>query len=165
LYWNNEELTVEPYARKTKHYYCGKELLKFDNIRTRIYTLLIVDLDECYCADVYTDGEIVKRFSEHSAVPHKMKKGGQSAARFARIRDSEITLWFKRVNEYLKKIDSEIYLGINFMYKRRFLSYLSTYNKEKIKEIHKNEYNGLTGIYQFISKLESDKGNATKVVR
>lgn len=157
IYWNDDKLSIESYERKTKHYYCGKDLLNFDTHRTKIYTLLVVDLDDVYCADVYTDAEIVKRFEEHSAVPHKMKKGGQSAKRFSQIRDNEITLWFKRIDEYLKKIDTEVYLGINFVYKKRFLKILSTYNEAKIKEIHKNEYSGLTGIYQFINKLEGDK--------
>ena len=64
-------------------------MLQFTDYKTKIYTILVIDLDECYCADVYSDGEIVKRFGEHSSVPNKHKKGGQSAARFARIRENE----------------------------------------------------------------------------
>ena len=128
-------------------------MLQFTDYKTKVYTILVVDLDECYCADVYSDGEIVKRFGEHSSVPNKHKKGGQSAQRFARIRENEIVHWFKRINEYMKPIKNEIYLGISFVYKKRFLNYLNTDNQNKIKEIRRNEYSGLTGIYQYINKL------------
>jgi len=105
-----------------------------------------------------TDGEIKKLINIHSEVPKKHKKGGQSAARFSRIRENEITLWFKRINEYLKSIKSnDIYLGISFIYKSRFINNLSTYNKLKIKRIEKTEYCGITGIHQYINKLESEK--------
>ena len=135
---------------------CGKELLKFGGEPTSIYKILIIDLDECYCADIYSDLEIKKLFQCHSDVPHKHKKGGQSAARFGRIRENQITLWFKRINEYLKQLDGDnLYVGISFVYKERFLSNLSTYNRNKIKDISKSEYGGLTGIYQYIKKLEN----------
>ena len=158
LFWDDEKLTIEEYKRKQKHYFCGRELLRFDGDPTPVYTILIMDLNECYCAEVMSDGEIKKLIQAHSEVPNKHKKGGQSSARFARIRENEITLWFKRINEYLKNIKSEqIYLGISFVYKARFLKHLSTYNLAKIKRIEKTEYGGLTGIYQYINKLETEK--------
>lgn len=122
-----------------------------------MYKILMIDLDEAYLANVYSDAEIEKVFQMHSEVPHKMRVGGQSAARFARIRDNEITLWYKRINEYLKPIEGPIYVGMNFVYKRRFLNKLSTYNREKIKEISSCEYVGLTGVRQYIKKLENSK--------
>lgn len=163
IFWDDENLKIEPYNKIKKVYYCGRELLKFNTSKTVIYTILVIDLDECYCADVYSDGEIKKRFAEHSEVPHKHKCGGQSAARFQRIRDSEITLWFKRINEYLKRVNGDIDLGISFVYKARFLSKLSTYNKAKIRMIRKTEYSGLTGIYDQINKIEAEKGNIPSV--
>ncbi len=86
-----------------------------------------------------------------------MKKGGQSAQRFQHIRDNEITIWYKRINEYLKKVDEEVFLGINSIYKRRFLNTLSTYNNEKIKTINSIEYANVSGVYQYINKLEKEK--------
>lgn len=164
LLWNDEKLTIEPYKRKTKHYFCGKELLRFDGVPTPVYTILIMDLCECFCAKVMSDGEIKKLIHLHSEVPKKHKKGGQSAARFSRIRENEITLWFKRINEYLKDVkEDNIYLGISFVYQSRFLKHLSTYNKDKIGRIEKNEYGGITGVYQYINKLENEKSN-TRVV-
>lgn len=117
-----------------------------------------MDYDDCCFADVYSDGEIDVRFGEHSSVPHKHRKGGQSAARFARARDSEITLWFKRIEEYLKTIDGEFYLGISPIYQKRFIKTLSKINYEKIKEITNTEYSNISGIYQYINKLERSRG-------
>lgn len=123
-----------------------------------MYCILVVDLDECYCADVYSDGEVNKLFTDVSLVPHKMGVGGQSAHRFAQIRQNEIVLWFKSINEMLKTVnDKDIILGINHVYERRFLSYLNTYNKNKISKIISNEYSGLEGIYDTINRLENDK--------
>lgn len=116
-----------------------------------------MDLDEAYCARIYSDGEIEKVFELHSEVPHKHRKGGQSAQRFERIRDNEITLWYKRINEYLKTVEGDIYCAINFVYKNRFYKTLSTYNKQKIVQFDKNEYGGLTGIYQYLNLLQNAK--------
>jgi len=133
--------------------------LKFKEGKSKVHTILVVDYDCCCCADVYSDGEIKVLFEEHSAVPHKHNKGGQSKDRFRRIRDNEITLWFKRINEYLKPINSDVKLGISSVYKNRFLKTLNTYNKEKIKRVTKTEYSNLSGIYQYINKLENEKNN------
>ena len=88
-----------------------------------------MDVEECCCADVYSDGEVIPIFEKHSEVPHKHKKGGQSAARFARIRDNEITLWFKRINMLLNTINDEVYLGINSIYKNRLIKTLSVHTR------------------------------------
>lgn len=157
LYWDGKDLTVEPYHSKQKHYFCGRHLLKFTNEKVKVYTILVIDLEECCCADVYSDGEIQVLFQKHSEVPHKHRKGGQSAARFARIRDNEITLWYKRINEWLKSVDNEIEVGINQIYKKRFLNKLSTYNKEKINRMSSTEYSNITGIYQYMNKINEEK--------
>lgn len=157
MYWNDEELIVEPYDRKQKHYFCGKELLRFPDTKSLMYQILVMDYDECCFAKVYSDGEIEVVFNEKSQVPHKHRKGGQSAARFAWTRDVEITHWFKKIDEMLKGISEEFYLGISSVYSKRFLDTLSTYNHDKVKEIHSTEYTDLCGIYQFINKLESFK--------
>ena len=77
-------------------------------------------------------------------------------SRFERLREGSIVEWFKRINEYLKEIDGNIYVGINFVYKERFRKYLSTENKNKIMEFGKTEYSGLSGIYQYKSRLEKN---------
>lgn len=159
IYWNDEELTIEPYTLQHKQYYCGKDLLKFDTYKTKMYTILVLDLSECYCADVYSDGEIVKRFAEDSLVPNKQGSGGQSAHRFAQNRENAITQWFKLLNRRITDLPGELYLGINHVYERRFIDTLHTYNKAKIKEISRIEYSNLTGIYQYINKLQPTAQN------
>jgi len=112
-------------------------------------------MNDCCCADIFSDGEIKVVFQAHSEVPNKHKKGGQSAKRFSQIRDNEITHWFKRINEYLKNIEEEYYLGISSIYKNRFINTLNTYNKNKIKEVNGTEYANLTGVYQYINMLNN----------
>ena len=124
-----------------------------------MYAILIVDLSECYCAYVYSDGEIEKKFDMSAAIDRPHKTGGQSAQRFARIRENQITDYFKRINENLKQTSEEMYLGISFVYKNRFLKNLNTYNKAKIKQINNIEYSGLLGVQQHIKMLEKEKGN------
>ncbi len=130
--------------------------MRYDNnILTVIYTILVIDFNECCCANVYSNGEIKTLFSLRSEVPKKHKKGGQSAARFSRIRENEIVSWFKRINEYLKPVTNQIHLGISSIYYKRFYRYLNTYNKEKILEVTSTEYTNLSGVYQYINKLET----------
>lgn len=122
-----------------------------------MYNILIIDYDEAIYAEVYSDGEIKKVWHETSTVPKKHHKGGQSAPRYARIRELEIVLWFKKLNELMKLDGSDIYLGISNIYYNAFKKKLSTYNLNKIKYQTANEYNGITGVYQMISKLNKQK--------
>lgn len=122
-----------------------------------MYQILVIDLDNTCFAKVYSDGEIEKKWEHHSSVPHKHRKGGQSARRFTRIRENEITLWFKRINEYLKEISGEIIIGCNSIYYKRFYKHLSTTNKNKVVKRLSIEYTGLTGIYQLLKKIENGK--------
>ena len=119
--------------------------------------MLVLDLSEAYCAHVYSDGEIKPLFHATSEVPNKHKKGGQSAARFARQRENEITQWFKMINEKLKTVPHELHVSITFVYRNRFHNHLSTYNKEKIKRYDRHEYSGITGVYQYVSLIEQEK--------
>lgn len=111
-------------------------------------------MQECVCADIYSDGEIKILFNERSLIKNKQRSGGQSAPRFERLRQNSIVLWFKDINERLKNIDRDIILGISFVYKRRFIDKLSTYNKNKIKRTEKTEYTNIAGIYQFLERLK-----------
>jgi len=122
-----------------------------------MYCILVVDTQQVYFADVFSDGEIVKLFEDTSMVPGKMKPGGQSAHRFSQNRKNAIVLWFKEINEVLKQYDREIILGINWIYYNQFISYLSTYNKAKIKQQVSAEYSGLPGIYDIVNRIEKEK--------
>ena len=118
-----------------------------------MYQIISIDYDEAAFAKVYSDGEIVIKWSHHSSVPGKQRCGGQSAMRFANIRKNEIVHWFKRINEYIKDIDGEIYIGMSKIYYKKFLSYINTYNKEKITNRLSCEYAGVNGIYQLVKKM------------
>jgi len=133
-------------------------------VKTCIYTILVIDLNTAYCAEIYTNGEIKTLFDLHSTVPHKMKPGGQSALRFSRIRENEIVAWFKRLDGHIDKIGNNFYLLISPIYSKRFINYLKTYNKNKIKEIRNTEYTGINGIYQFINKIENEKRKKKKTI-
>jgi peptide subunit release factor 1 (eRF1) len=157
IYWNDEKLIVEPYDRKQKHYYCGKELLIFKQGKTLIYQILAVDYDEVAYAEVFSDGEIRVLWKDTSFIPHKMKPGGQSAHRFSQNRDNEITAWFKKIDRYLMKVSGEIIVDMSDVYYKRFYNTLHTYNKAKVKERLHTSYGGLTGIYQVVNMLEKRK--------
>ena len=157
FYWNDEELVTEPYNKIEKHYYCGRDLLQFPEGKTLMYTILCVDLSEGFLADVFSDGEIVKLWSDESTVPKKQGQGGQSQPRFHASRDNEIVAWFKKIDRILMDYDRDIVLSINFMHYNRFMSYLHTYNVAKIKQHVRGEYSGLNGVYDCINRLEKDK--------
>ena len=152
MYWNDEELYVEPYERKQKKYYCGKRLEKENKPKKLKFTIVVIDLTETYCAKIYDDGEIEKIFRINSDVPNKHRQGGQSAHRFERSREQQIIKYFKRINEKLKKIKNELVVCINFIYKNKFESYLTIENKNKIIRFDSTEYGGITGCYQFRNK-------------
>lgn len=122
-----------------------------------MYTILVVDLSECYFADVFSDGEIVKIFEDNSTVPNKQGSGGQSQPRFQATRENEIVAWFKKINRMLMEYDREIILSINWMHYNRFMDYMHTYNKAKIKQHIRGEYSGLCGIHDTINRIEREK--------
>jgi len=157
LYWNDKELETAPYNKIEKHYYCGRELLQFTEGKTLMYCILVVDLDECYLADVFSDGEVVKLYADTSMVPKKQGQGGQSQPRFQANRANEIVHWFKGINEVLKMYDRQIVLGINWIHYKKFLSYLNTYNQAKVVQQISAEYSGLAGVYDVINRLERAK--------
>ena len=155
MYWDDESFFVEPYERKQKKYHCGKKLLRIEKDKAIKLTILVIDLDEACCANIYTDGDVEKLFHFNSEVPHKHHAGGQSAQRFARIRESAITLYFKKINDKLKNIDVPLKVGINFVYKNRFEESLSTPNKNKIIGYETTEYGGESGVYQIRQKYHN----------
>lgn len=149
LYWDDEDLLIEPYERKQKKYHCGKVLQKIKKEKKIKFVVVIIDLNECYCAKIYDDGEIEKIFQINSDVGNKHQQGGQSAQRFSRKREQQIIAYFKEINEKLKDIENNFIIGINFIYKNRFEGYLSTENKNKLIRFETIEYGGMTGCYQF----------------
>ena len=148
MYWDNNDLLVEPYERKRKQYHCGNSLKKIRPYKKEKFVIIVIDLTEAYCSKIYSDGEIEKIFEISSGVPSKIKAGGQSARRYARIREQKIVEYFKRINERLSDVESKFIIGISFVYQNRLEKYLSTENKKKIIKFTSIEYSGFTGCHQ-----------------
>jgi len=95
-----------PLPLNTRIYRCDKEfvleLLK-DMLQIKeVYGLVIVDRRDANIA--YLKGKtIIPLLKTHSEVPGKTRAGGQSAARFERIREGAKKDHFKKVAEYMKE--------------------------------------------------------------
>jgi len=95
-----------PVPLKTRIYRCDKEFvldLLRDMLETKeIYGLVVIDRRDGNIA--YLKGKtIVPILKTHSHVPGKIKAGGQSAARFARIREGAIKDHYKKIAEHMKE--------------------------------------------------------------
>ena len=154
MYWDDEQFLVEPYERKQKKYYCGKKIIKLEKSKKIRFTVIVIDLDETYCANIYDDGDIEKLFHFDSNVPHKHRAGGQSARRFERIRESAIVIYFKKINDKLKELKKPFYVGINFIYRNQFEKNLSNNSKNLILGYETIEYGGISGVYQLRNKFK-----------
>jgi len=95
-----------PLPLNTRIYRCDKEFvleLLRDMLETKeVYGLVIVDRRDANIA--YLKGKtIIPMLKTHSEVPGKTRAGGQSAARFERIREGAKKDHFKKVAEYMKE--------------------------------------------------------------
>ena len=134
-------------------------MLRFPETKTIVYQILSVDYSECAFGRVYSDGEIEVIFKDTSFIPNKQDAGGQSAKRYQQNRQNAIVLWFKEINERLKPIEGNFYVGMSSIYFNRFYDLLSTYNQQKVMGRKSCEYSGITGIYQMVKLLEKERGN------
>lgn len=95
-----------PVPLKTRIYRCDKEFvldLLRDMLETKeAYGLVVIDRRDANIA-LLKGKAIVPLLKTHSQVPGKFKAGGQSAARFARLREGAIKEHFKKVGEYVKE--------------------------------------------------------------
>jgi peptide chain release factor subunit 1 len=94
-----------PVPLNTRIYRCDKQfvldLLK-DMLDTKeVYGLVVLDRRDANIA-LLKGKTIVPLVKTHSHVPGKQRAGGQSAARFARIREGAAKDHFKKVAEYMK---------------------------------------------------------------
>ncbi|MBI2134550.1 peptide chain release factor aRF-1 [Candidatus Woesearchaeota archaeon] len=95
-----------PIPLKTRIYRCDKEFvldLLRDMMETKeVYGLVIVDRRDAIIAHL-KGKTIIPLLKTHSEVPGKTRAGGQSAARFERLREGAKIDHFKKVAEYLKE--------------------------------------------------------------
>lgn len=95
-----------PVPLKTRIYRCDKEFvldLLRDVMETKeVYGLVVIDRRDANIA-LLKGKAIVPLLKTHSQVPGKFKAGGQSAARFARVREGAVKDHYKKVGEYVKE--------------------------------------------------------------
>ncbi len=94
-----------PLPLNTRIYRCDKnfvtDILEEMLAEHRVYGLVVMDRRDGTLA-LLRGKTIVPLRRTHSEVPGKMKAGGQSAARFARIREGAIKDHYKKIAEHMK---------------------------------------------------------------
>lgn len=111
---------VPPEPVQSRHYRCDKEFvlepLRQMIVDDRVYGLIVLDKSEA--AIGYLQGSNVKTaYTMESNVPGKTRAGGQSAQRFARLRESMLDTFLKDIaekskNAFLQKARDDKLLGI-----------------------------------------------------
>src|SRR3989338_8775685 len=99
---------------KTRIYRCDKEF-QLDILREMlevrdVYGLVVMDRRDAIIA-LLRGKTILPLLKTHSHVPGKQKAGGQSAQRFARLREGAAKDHYKKVGEYMK----EQFLTMNYL--------------------------------------------------
>lgn len=153
-----------PVPLKTRIYRCDKQfvldILKQFLEAQNLYGLVVVDRRDAHLA--FLKGKsIVLLAKTHSHVPGKFKAGGQSAQRFARIREGAIKDHFKKVAEYMKthflgKNLKGIIIGGPGPTKYEFVNsgYIPTELKNKIIAIRDLSYTEEFGLQELVEKSE-----------
>jgi len=95
-----------PLPVQTRIYRCDKDFelgILRDMLEAKeTYGLVVMDRRECTIAELR--GKSINILSKHTSnVPGKFRAGGQSAARFGRIRENEAKAFYVRVGEYIKE--------------------------------------------------------------
>lgn len=154
-----------PLPLKTRIYRCDKEFV-LDLLRDmlevkEVYGLVIVDRRDANLA--YLRGKtIIPLLKTHSEVPGKTRAGGQSAARFERLREGAKIEHFKKVAEYMKeqflsnKDLKGIIVGGPGPTKYDFIDtgYITTEVKNKIIAIKDLSYTSDFGLKELVEKSE-----------
>ncbi len=154
-----------PVPLKTRIYRCDKQFvldLLVDMLETKeVYGLVIVDRRDANIA-LLKGKAIIPTVKTHSEVPGKTKAGGQSAARFERLREGAKKDHFKKVAEYMKeqflgnKNLKGIIVGGPGPTKYDFIDggYITTEVKNKIIAIKDLGYTGEFGLQELVDKSQ-----------
>jgi len=154
-----------PVPLKIRIYRCDKAFVlgPLDDMmeHKEIYGLIVMDRRDANIA--YLKGKtIVPLVKTHSEVPGKFKAGGQSAARFARIREGAAKDHYKKVAEYVKeqflgnKNLKGIIVGGPGPTKYDFVEggYITTELKNKIIAIKDLSYTGDFGLNELVDRSQ-----------
>ena len=154
-----------PIPLKTRIYRCDKEFvldLLIDMLEIKeVYGLVIVDRRDANIA--YLKGKtIIHLLKTHSEVPGKTRAGGQSSARFERIREGAKKDHFRKVAEYMKehflknKNLKGIIVGGPGPTKNEFIEtgQITTEVKKKIIAVKDLSYTGDFGLNELVEKSQ-----------
>ena len=154
-----------PVPLRTRIYRCDKEFvldLLRDMMETKeVYGLVIVDRRDAIIAHL-KGKTIIPLLKTHSEVPGKTKAGGQSAARFERLREGAKKDHFKKVAEYMKekfltdKNLKGIIVGGPGPTKYDFIDsgYITADVRNKIIAVKDLSYTGEFGLQELLEKSE-----------
>jgi len=155
-----------PIPLNTRIYRCDKnfvtDLLEEMLVEKEVYGLVVMDRRDATIA-LLKGKTIVPLQKTHSEVPGKTKAGGQSAQRFARIREGAAKDHFKKIAEYMKaqflplgKDLKGIILGGPGVTINDFMNkdYLTGDVKKKIIGTKDLSYTGEFGLQELLEKSE-----------
>ena len=154
-----------PIPLKTRTYRCDKQFvlnLLEDMLETKeTYGLIVLDRRDANIA-LLKGKAIVPLVKTHSEVPGKYKAGGQSAQRFARIREGAAKDHYKKVANYIKEqfLTREnlkgIIVGGPGPTKYEFVEggYITNELKKKIIAIKDLSYTGEFGLQELLDKSQ-----------
>lgn len=125
----------------------------------KVYGLIVIDKQGASIG--YLKGAHIEIIHDDtSLVPGKTRKGGQSAARFARVREGLEKDWFKNIAEVVKKefLNNEkitgIILGGPGPAKEEFEGFLLEPLRRKIIAIEGTSYTGTQGLEELVDRCK-----------
>lgn len=144
LYWCDQKFELSPLKEQIKE--------------KDVYGLIVLDTKECTIG--LLSGKNIKVLKHmESIVPGKFIKGGQSAARFQRVREGLINDWYKKIGEIAKELFSEseikgLLIGGPGISKEHFLSgeYLPTDLRKKVIGVVDTGYTSEHALYELVEK-------------
>ena len=154
-----------PIPIQTRIYRCDKDFA-LDILREMLatketYGLVVMDRREAVIAELR--GKSITVLSKHTSnVPGKFKAGGQSAARFGRIRENAAKDFYDRVGQHVKEafFDNEFLKGIIVggpgPTKYEFIegSFIPTQLKNKIIAVKDITYTDEFGVHDLVDKSQ-----------
>lgn len=154
-----------PIPLNVRIYRCDKEFvldpLKEMVEQEDVYGMVVMDRRDATIA-LLKGKTIIPLQSTHSEVPGKMRAGGQSAPRFARLREGAVKEHYKKVADYMKeqflflKELKGILLGGPSTTTNDFLNkgYLTTDVRNKIIAVKDLSYTGEFGLQELLEKSQ-----------
>ncbi len=143
LYWCDQKFELEPLRQQLKE--------------KDVYGLIVLDTKEATIG-ILKGKKIQVLKHMDSIVPGKFIKGGQSAARFQRVREGLINDWYKHIAEVSREVFPEeikgILIGGPGMSKEEFYNgnYLITDIKKKVLGVIDTGYTNEQGLHEMIER-------------